>query len=124
MEKIIFLLPFQVNMKRVFVWQAGNRDRLDKRHVDIVLPEHVQSIHQGTDPVNGPYFLGTSTAMNYSTLSTDARLVTGSAVTSVLLMRGDHTGDAFCQGVGVPYVACTIDEVNLVTQWITLEGAN
>lgn len=80
--------------------------------------------HQNTVIGDGPDFLGTSAAENYTTLANDARLVTSSPATSVLLLRGDHLGDAFCTGIGTPYAACASDEVSLITQWINLEAGN
>lgn len=80
--------------------------------------------HQGTNAADGPDFLGATTADNYATLKADTRLVSTSPTTSVLLLKGDHTGDALCTGVNTPYTGCTADEVSLISQWITMEAGN
>ncbi len=80
--------------------------------------------HEGAEPANGPDFLGATPAVNYATLKADTRLVGTTAAASVLITRGDHSGDAFCTGVNVPYAGCTVDEVGLITQWINLEAGN
>lgn len=79
--------------------------------------------HQGVDPINGPDFLGANPASGYTTLIGNPRLVnTASPATSVLITRGDHAGDAFCTGVDTPYAGCTVNEVDTITQWITMVG--
>jgi len=80
--------------------------------------------HQGVDAANGPDFLGAGVTNNYDMLVGNTRLVGTTAATSVLLTRGDHTGDAWCTGVNVPYAGCAADEIGLITQWINLEAGN
>lgn len=81
------------------------------------------SCHAGTDAINGPDFLGTTIASGYQTLMANTRLVnTTTPASSVLITRGDHTGDAWCSGPGTPYAACTEDEIGIINQWIALEA--
>lgn len=80
------------------------------------------SCHEGNDTANGPDFLGLTAADNYTQLIGSARLInTGTPASSLLVTKGDHTGDAFCTAAGVPYATCTQDEVSLITQWIGME---
>jgi hypothetical protein len=70
----------------------------------------------------GPFFLGATAASAYDALINNRRLVGATAAASLLVTRGDHTGDAFCTGAGVPYAACATDEVELLEAWIALEA--
>jgi hypothetical protein len=77
--------------------------------------------HVGTDPINGPDFFGTTMAEAYDTLVANTRLVNSATpAASVLITRGDHTGDAFCDGIASPYAGCTEDEITIITNWINL----
>ena len=79
------------------------------------------SCHSGSDPINGPDFLGVTAASGYDMLISNTRLVNpDSPATSVLLTRGDHSGDAWCTGAGTPYAQCNTDEVGLITQWMSI----
>ncbi len=80
--------------------------------------------HEGIDAANGRDFMGATLTDNYATLAADTRLVNGSPATSLLISRGDHTGDAFCTGPGTPYAACADNEVATVTTWISLVVGN
>jgi hypothetical protein len=78
--------------------------------------------HQGVSPADGPDFLGNTPGANYSTLVANVRLVAATPATSILVTKGDHNGDPFCTGVGVPYGACTADEVTILNTWIMMEA--
>lgn len=78
--------------------------------------------HQGTNVSNGPIFMGESSAENYSAMTGDVSLVGSSPTNSSLLTRGDHSGNAFCTGAGVPYSQCTQDESALISEWITMQN--
>jgi hypothetical protein len=80
------------------------------------------SCHQGTDAINGPDFLGETSADNYDTLVVNTRLVAATPATSVFCTKPDHNGNALCTGAGVPYAECTEDEVTKAGQWIMLEA--
>ena|GEM_PF-3058770 len=73
----------------------------------------------GDDPLNHYGSLINATAVGSGT-----SLITGLPATSRFLQRGDHEGNAFCTGPGTPYAACTQNEVELIANWITLEGTN
>ncbi len=78
--------------------------------------------HQGANAVDGPDFLGATSADNYATLAGSLRLVNPANPTgSLLVTKGDHDGDALCTAAGVPYATCTQDEVSLIAQWIGME---
>lgn len=76
--------------------------------------------HEGVNAADGPDFLGASPASHFLTLINGSRLITGDPATSVFVIRGDHTGDAFCTGLGTPYQQCLEDEVSIVNQFIRL----
>jgi hypothetical protein len=78
--------------------------------------------HQGQNPGDGPDFLGTTAAANFDTLVADPGLIGGTAAGSGLLNRGDHTGNAFCTGSGTPYAGCVVDEVSIISNWITIQN--
>ncbi|HUH04121.1 MAG TPA: hypothetical protein VML75_19120 [Kofleriaceae bacterium] len=80
------------------------------------------SCHQGSNIADGPDFLGTVAAVNYSTLVGNTRLIGATPALSYFVTRGDHNGNAFCTGVDTPYVGCTSDEVILVNTWIMMEA--
>lgn len=66
--------------------------------------------HQGTDPANGPDFLGANAETNYTSLLNAPRLIGATPATSTFYTRGDHSGDAF-----VP------EELARVATWIEME---
>jgi mono/diheme cytochrome c family protein len=80
------------------------------------------SCHQGVSPADGPDFLGNTPSANYSNLVTNTRLVGATPAVSILVTKGDHNGNAYCTGVGVPYGACTADEVTILNTWIMMEA--
>jgi hypothetical protein len=79
--------------------------------------------HQGTDAVNGPDFLGTSTTTHYDTLVVNTRLIGDTPETSLFVTKPDHNGNTLCTGVDTPYAGCLEDEVTKAGQWIMLEAA-
>jgi len=80
--------------------------------------------HQGTNAVDGPDFLGATTTTHYDTLVVNSLLVGTTPENSVLIIKGDHEGNAFCTGTDTPYAGCTSDEQTLVQQWILLEASH
>jgi hypothetical protein len=78
--------------------------------------------HQGTNTDNGPILFGTSPDQNYSTLTANGGLVGSSPETSRLLTKGDHAGNAFCAGLGVPYNQCERNEFAILSEWVRLEN--
>ena len=78
--------------------------------------------HQGTDTSSGPNFMGVNADDNYQALLSDAEMIASTPEESGLLLRGDHAGNAFCSGFGVPYNQCQEDELDLLKAWIRLEG--
>ena len=80
--------------------------------------------HQGTDPVNGPDFLGPDAASHYDTISSNIRVVGTSPETSLLYTKPDHVGNTWCRGADNPYAGCTADETAAVADWILLETTN
>ena len=78
--------------------------------------------HQGTNTANGPIFMGVGQTENYYSLISDALLIGTSAASSSLLTKGDHAGNSFCSGVGVPYNQCDTDEFAVLSDWIRLQN--
>lgn len=78
--------------------------------------------HQGTNTANGPIFMGASQAENYEALLEHARMIGADPASSGLVTRGDHAGNSFCQGLGVPYNQCSEDEFAVISDWIRLEN--
>ncbi len=66
--------------------------------------------HQGADPANVLFFLGSNAAENYDTLLTKPRIVSpGIPAQSLLVTRGAHTGDAF-----------EAAEIEIINEWINM----
>ena len=80
--------------------------------------------HQGTDPANGPDFLGPDAASHFDTLRSNTRVVGGTPETSLLYTKPDHQGNTWCRGANNPYAGCTADETVAVAGWIDLEKSN
>lgn len=79
--------------------------------------------HEGTDPGDGPDFLGPDLGSHYESLTSDPRLIGDTPDASLLFTRGDHAGDAFCTGEEEPYPGCAEDESAAVADWIASESA-
>lgn len=80
--------------------------------------------HNNANTVDGPDFLGPSTDTHYATLTANTLYIAATPETSLLYTKGDHpTGNAFCEGAGVPYAECTANEKALLAEWIALEAA-
>lgn len=69
------------------------------------------SCHEGAEPGNGPDFMGLVPADNYDALLGDARLVSDSPSTSLLVIKGAHAGDAFEPA-----------EISAINEWILMES--
>ena len=80
--------------------------------------------HEGANLADGPDFMGAASGENYAALVGNTRMVSGDPATSQLILRGDHSGDAFCTGAGAPYAQCIENEVGILTTWINLVGTN
>jgi hypothetical protein len=80
--------------------------------------------HQGTDPVNGPDFLGPDADSHYDTVRSNIRVVGPTPEQSLLYTKPDHTGNTWCRGTDSPYAGCTADETVAVAGWINLENGN
>ena len=87
--------------------------------------------HQGPEACpngGGSCYLGEDGLNHYGSLTVAQAvgngmlLITATPATSRFLQRGDHNGNAFCTGPGVPYANCTQNEVQLIENWINLEG--
>jgi len=78
--------------------------------------------HQGVNPGDGPDFMGQSPADNYTTLLSSVGLIGSSPDYSRLVTRGDHDGNSFCSGVGIPYNQCDRDEFAVLSEWIRVEA--
>jgi mono/diheme cytochrome c family protein len=70
----------------------------------------------------GPFFLGAAPDEHYAALVSNPRLVGATPEESLLVTRGDHTGNAFCTGAGAPYAACGTDELAVLGEWIAIEA--
>lgn len=81
------------------------------------------SCHEGSDPGDGPDFLGPDPDGHRASLLGQPRIVGDRPDASLLFTRGDHTGDALCTGPGAPYAGCDRDEASAVAGWITAEAA-
>jgi hypothetical protein len=81
------------------------------------------SCHEGSDPSDGPDFLGSDPADHRASLLDQPRIVGDRPDASLLFTRGDHAGDALCSGAGAPYAGCDRDEASAVAEWITAEAA-
>jgi len=68
--------------------------------------------HQNVDPIDGPDFLGTAPLQSYDLLVANTRLISDNPATSLLVVKGLHTGDAFAPA-----------ELSTINQWIMLEAA-
>ena len=77
--------------------------------------------HQGTDPANGPDFLGPDAASHFDTIRANIRVVGDTPETSLLYTKPDHLGNTWCRGANDPYAGCTADETAAVAGWIELE---
>jgi len=67
--------------------------------------------HQGATPGDGPDFLGLTAADHYDSLMADSRIVGSDPSLSLLVIKGDHTGDAF-----------DASEISTIDQWILMES--
>ena len=61
-------------------------------------------------------------ADNYQALLDDVGIIGADPAQSSLLVRGDHAGNMFCQGLGVPYNQCEQNEYAVISDWIRLEN--
>lgn len=78
--------------------------------------------HQGTSTTNGPIFMGASQVENYQALIADTSLIGPDPGSSRLLTRGDHAGNSFCSGLGVPYNQCDKNEFAVLSEWVRLQN--
>lgn len=71
--------------------------QLFDQNVMPIMNSRCKTCHAGTDTsVPGPKFLGPAQTAYYTALTSDTRFVTAVPENSLLLLKGEHTGPAFC----------------------------
>jgi hypothetical protein len=99
---------------------GGGGDALARQYFDdnvqpllvLARPKGACSVcHEGANIADGPDFMGASPATNYDSLVSDTRLVGGDPAASLLVIKGDHSGDAFEPA-----------EVSTINEWILMES--
>jgi hypothetical protein len=110
--------------------QVGNGTPLSGRNlfdqgVALILQQKCSQCHADA-ALPGPDFLGTdknNTAAYYTSITSDTRFMTAVPENSLLLLKGQHTGPAFCSPESNMTAPCTpTTEKATVTAWLVQEA--